>query len=48
MIVVYRGKRYLVLSLSYLGDTRLYKLKSRYPNGAPFGALKTDCKKARS
>jgi hypothetical protein len=48
VIVLYRGKRYLVLALSYLGDERLYKLKSRHPDGAPFGALKTDCKKARS
>ena len=44
MTVKYRGKVYQVLAHSYIGDRRLYKLASRFSGGAPFAALKSDCK----
>ena len=45
--VIYRGKRHQVLETKFIGDTRLYKLASRFSGGSPFSALKTDCRPAR-
>jgi len=44
MRVKYRGQVYTVLEHRYIGDSRLYKLASRFSGGAPFGALKSDCR----
>ena len=44
MIVTYRGKKYEVASTSYLGNTGLFGLKSKFANGAVFPASKALCK----
>jgi hypothetical protein len=42
--VEYKGKTYRVLASSYLGNSNLWKLASRYSGGAPFAALKSKCR----
>ena len=42
-MVSYKKKVYRVLQNNYTGDFNLYKLQSRYSDGAPFSALKTNC-----
>ncbi len=43
MTVKYQGQTYKVLSSNYIGNYRLYKLRSNFSGGAPFAALKSEC-----
>lgn len=45
MRVIYRGKTYEVAYADYFGiDSGLYGLRSRFPHGSNFPAMKSDCR----